>query len=314
MPAVAVIMPVHNRAAEVRRAIDSVLAQDFADFELIVVDDGSTDATCEAVTAVGDPRVKLIRLGSNQGSNPARNRGIEAASAPLLAFLDSDDVYLPCKLGVVVGMFGERPGMDVLVDSFTKEFPADQRRAPAPRDNPVIDDTEAFAEALFGRRLWKATPAITVRRDAAMRAGLFDESLKRLQDFDFLIRLTRTARCAATDRVLWTKCWTAGAISDDLHNYVPATIALCRRHPAYAANPRYRVGLARDVSRHLARLLARGRVADALRDARLLGREFELLPLLAMLLSGAREMITRRAEKIAISRSPAVRIERHRAK
>lgn len=306
MPAVSVIMPVHNRAAVVRRAIDSVLAQDFADFELIVVDDGSTDAICEVVAAVGDPRVTLVRLARNQGSNAARNRGIEAASAPLIAFLDSDDVYLPRKLGVVVGIFGERPEIDVLVDSFTKEFPAGSGRAPVPRQNSVIDETAAFAEALFGRRLWKATPAITVRRDAALRAGMFDESLKRLQDFDFLIRLTRTARCAATDEVLWTKCWTAGAISDDRRNYVGATIELCRRHPIYAADPRYRVGLARDVSRHLARLLARGRLADALRDAGLLRREFSTLPLLRLLLTGAREMVTRRGEKLALRRPPAV--------
>ncbi len=305
-------MPVHNRAAVVRSAIDSVLGQDFADFELIVVDDGSTDATCAAVEAVADPRVSLIRLGKNQGSNPARNRGIEAASAPLLAFLDSDDVYLPHKLRVVVGIFEERPETEVLVDSFTKAFPAGSGRLPVSRQNPVIDNTAAFAEALFGRRLWKATPAITVRRDAAVRAGMFDESLKRLQDFDFLIRLARTARCTSTDKVLWTKCWTAGAISDDLRNYVGATIELCRRHPEYAANPRYSVGLARDMSRHLARLLARGRVADVLRDTRLLRREFKTLPLLGLLFTGARELMSRRKEKNAVRRSPAARAEPRR--
>ncbi len=108
-PSIAVIMPVYNRAAMVRRAIDSVLDQDFADFELIVADDGSTDQTCEVVTAVPDPRVTLLRAEKNQGSNAARNRGIKAARAELIAFLDSDDVYLPNKLGFIVRPVPAKP-------------------------------------------------------------------------------------------------------------------------------------------------------------------------------------------------------------
>ncbi|HVF37605.1 MAG TPA: glycosyltransferase family 2 protein, partial [Sphingomicrobium sp.] len=97
-PAISVVMPVYNRADSVGRAVASVLAQDFPDFELIVVDDGSTDGTAEAVSAEIDPRLRLIRLPGNAGGNAARNRGIEAARAPLIAFLDSDDAYLPHKL------------------------------------------------------------------------------------------------------------------------------------------------------------------------------------------------------------------------
>src|SRR5215212_3810304 len=102
LPRIAVIMPAYNRAGLIGRAIDSVLAQDFDDFELIVVDDGSADDTVEVVRRYDDPRVRLVELGRNQGSNAARNAGIRSASAPLIAFLDSDDAYLPHKLSTVV--------------------------------------------------------------------------------------------------------------------------------------------------------------------------------------------------------------------
>lgn len=302
MPAVAVIMPVYNRAASVRRSIDSVLAQDFADFELIVADDGSTDDTVKVVEAIQDPRISVLRAERNQGSNAARNRGLRAATAPLIAFLDSDDAYLPNKLALVARTFAKRPDLDVLLDSFTKEYPAGDPRKPTPRRNPVIDDNPEFVAALFNRRLWKATSAISIRRETAIRAGLFDETLKRRQDFDFLIRASSAGQCASTDEVTWVKSWTPGAISDDLRSFVPATIELCRRHPAYFANPEYRPGLARDVARHFGRLLAARRFADAARDAGALRRQFGAGGLVRLLGEGTREMATRKLKRRRPSR------------
>lgn len=297
MPAIAVIMPVYNRAGSVRRAIDSVLAQDFANFELIVADDGSTDDTCQIVASIEDPRVILLRAEKNRGSNVARNRAIEAASAPLIAFLDSDDIFLPNKLGFVVRTFAARPDLDLLLDSFSKEYPPADPRKPTPRRNPVINDSQDFLEALFNRRLWKATPAISVRRETAIRAGMFDESLKRRQDFDFLIRASAVGNCASTDEVTWVKSWTAGAISDDLRSFVPATIELCRRHPSYFANPEYRPGLARDVARHFGRLLRARRFADAARDATALRRQFGTGGLVRLICEGSREVAARKLKR-----------------
>lgn len=293
-PEISVVMPVFNRASTVERAIRSVLGQDFSNFELIVVDDGSKDETVRVVEAIDDPRIKLIRQPANAGSNAARNRGIREARAPLVAFLDSDDAYLPNKLGFVVGTFAEHPELDVLLDSFSKEFPEGDPRKPVPRLNPVIEDTDEFVSALFNRRLWKATPAISIRRETAIRAGLFDETLKRRQDFDFLIRAAAAGRCASTDQVTWTKTWMPGAISDDLRTFAGATIELCRRHPVYFDNPEYRRGLARDVTRHFVRLLKAGRLTDAGRDFRQLQGQFSTAGLARLLLEGSREMRTRK--------------------
>ena len=229
-PKITVILPVHDRADVLPRAIGSVLGQELRDFELIVIDDGSTDGSAEVAQSFGDERIRLIRLDGNRGGNVARNEGIRAATAPLIAFLDSDDRYLANKLAWTVAEFERRPKLELLVDSFIKVQPPGSRKAEVVRRNPVLDDREQFRRALFTRQLWKATPAITVKRQIAIEAGLFDETLRRLQDFDFLIRVSEVANCASTDEVLWVKYWDANAISAQ-DNMIAANVELVRRHP-----------------------------------------------------------------------------------
>jgi len=272
MPCVSVILPVHNRADVLPRAIDSVIAQELADFELIVVDDGSTDESATLAQSFADDRIRLIRLDKNRGGNVARNEGIRAARSPLIAFLDSDDRYLPNKLSTVVGEFERRPGLDLLVDSFIKIQPPGSRKAQVVRSNPVIDGRELFRTALFTRQLWKATPAITVRREVALKAP-FDETLRRLQDFDFLIRASEFANCASTDQVLWVKYWDAGAISAQ-DNMIPANVELVRRHHEYLRNAAYRPGLAYALRLSAWRRVKKGDFAGIARDLRNLAAAF----------------------------------------
>ena len=108
MAAVSVIIPTFNRAAKVIRAVSSVLDQRFADHEIIVVDDGSTDET-EKLLHPFEGRIRLVVHKVNQGVSAARNTGIGASTAPLIAFLDSDDYWLPEKLGVQTAFFDKNP-------------------------------------------------------------------------------------------------------------------------------------------------------------------------------------------------------------
>ncbi len=306
MPQISVVLPAYNRAHCIGRAIDSVLGQRFADFELIVVDDGSSDGTLEVLRAYDDPRIEIVGLGRNCGGNAARNAGIRAAKAPLIAFLDSDDAYLPHKLGVVVAEFARRPDLDVLVDSYLVQFPDD--RPDQQRQNPLIEG-DAFIEALFQRRLWKATPAISARREAVLVAGLFDEQIGRRQDFEFLARAARVAHCAASDQLLWVKSWSPVAISSQPGTFIDATIALCQRNPEYVADPRFYDGLARDVARQMSRLLRAGRWGDAGRDVRRLRREFGAAATLRLLRHGWREANARKRAKQQARSSAAPRPE-----
>lgn len=272
-PAISVILPVHNREETLARAIQSVLDQTFKDFELLVVDDGSKDSSVKVVKGFDDPRVRLIQLPENRGGNAARNEGLKAARAPLIAFLDSDDVYLPQKLERVIAIFHERPRIDLLIDSFVKIQPPGSRPERVTRRNPAINDQETFKRALFTRQLWKATPSISLRREAAIRAGMFDETMKRLQDFDFLIRVAAVARCASTDEVLWVKYWDDRAISAQ-DTMIDANIELVKRHPEYLATPAYRPGLAYAVRLSLWRKLKKGKLGGMARDVRLLANGF----------------------------------------
>jgi glycosyltransferase involved in cell wall biosynthesis len=272
-PKVSVILPVHNRADVLPRAIQSVLDQELRDFELIVIDDGSSDGSAEVAELFGDERVRVMRLDRNRGGNVARNEGIRAAKAPLIAFLDSDDRYLPNKLSWIAAEFERRPKLDLLVDSFIKVQPPGSRKAEVVRRNPVIDDRAQFRTALFTRQLWKATPSITVKREIALEAGLFDETLRRLQDFDFLIRVSELANCASTDAVLWVKYWDAGAISAQ-DNMIPANVELVRRHPEYLRTSEYRPGLAYALRLSTWRRIKRGDVGGIVRDIRNLADAF----------------------------------------
>lgn len=272
-PRISVVLPVHNRADLLPRAITSVLEQQLREFELIIVDDGSDDDSVSVAQSFVDERIRIIRLVRNRGGNVARNEGIRAARSELIAFLDSDDRYLPGKLASVVAKFDSEPELDLLVDSFIKVQPPGSRNPQAVRKNPVITDRERFRTAMFRRQLWKATPSITVRREVALKAGLFDETLRRLQDFDFLIRVSDLANCASTNEVLWVKYWDANAISAQ-DNMIPSNIELVRRHPEFLKRTDYRPGLAYALRLSAWRRIKRGDLRGISRDIRNLADAF----------------------------------------
>ncbi|MCD7109039.1 glycosyltransferase [Rhizobium sp. DKSPLA3] len=107
-PKVSVVIPLFNRAHLIAATLRSVLAQSFQDFEVIVVDDGSLDDPESALAAIGDPRIRLVRQ-ENRGASAARNRGVEDARGALVAFLDSDDRFLPHHLATMVELLAARP-------------------------------------------------------------------------------------------------------------------------------------------------------------------------------------------------------------
>jgi len=267
-PAISVVMPVFNRQDTVARSVESVLAQDCPDFEFVIVDDGSSDGTEDVVAGFRDARIRYLRQPANRGGNAARNRGIREALGEVVSFLDSDDVFLPHKLGHVKDLFAADPGLDLLIDSYEMIIGEGEEARSALRLNPVLDDSRAIETAIFARRIHKSTPSLSVRREAILRAGLFDETLVRRQDMDLVLRLARNGRCASTDAVLWRKYWSSDSISAQQDTFMRAMIDICDRHPEYISNRRFRVGLARDFTRHFLRLTWRGRYGTAIRDAK----------------------------------------------
>ena len=123
---VSVIMPAYNRETYIRESIDSVLAQSFTDFELIVVDDGSTDATAAIVESYTDRRIRLIRQ-SNRGVSVARNTGLEAARGQFITFLDSDDLYYPDFLNTLFRLIRSTK-TDMVFCDFSESYQAEDMK------------------------------------------------------------------------------------------------------------------------------------------------------------------------------------------
>jgi glycosyltransferase involved in cell wall biosynthesis len=181
-PLVSVIIPTYNRGWIVRDAVDSVLGQTYADFEPIVVDDGSTDRTPQILDAYGD-RLRVIRQ-ANQGVSAARNRGIGESSGPLIALLDSDDIWLPKKLSVQVDFFKKNPAAlicqteEIWIRNGLRVNPGKRHRKPSGM---------IFERSL---ELCLVSPsAVMVRRELFEKVGLFDESLPACEDYDLWLRV-----------------------------------------------------------------------------------------------------------------------------
>jgi glycosyltransferase involved in cell wall biosynthesis len=182
MPAVSVIIPVFNRPSQLRRALESVLAQSFDDFEIIVVDDGSTEDLWAKVPALGQPRVRYIRQ-QNQGTGAARNKAVEAARGEYISFLDSDDVFLEDNLKLLYEQLGRQPGAAVahgwslLVDQAGRET---QRTRP-----------ELVGRVPQQYLISNPTPVGTllIRRQCFEAGHRFDANLPLYEDWDLWMRL-----------------------------------------------------------------------------------------------------------------------------
>jgi glycosyltransferase involved in cell wall biosynthesis len=182
-PLVSVIIPTYNRAWVLREAIDSVLAQEFKDFELIVVDDGSTDNTGEILDSY-EQDILVLRQ-SNKGVSAARNRGIAAAAGRLIAFLDSDDLWLPRKLSSQVDFFKSNPAA---VINQTEEIWVRN----GVRVNPKTRHHK-FSGMIFERSLalcLVSPSAVMIKKNLFSEVGVFDENLPACEDYDLWLRIS----------------------------------------------------------------------------------------------------------------------------
>jgi glycosyltransferase involved in cell wall biosynthesis len=182
-----VVLPTRNRAALVRRALAAVLADAPADAEVVVVDDGSTDATPDVLAGAArqDGRVHVLRGEGGTSAAAARNRGIAAASYPLIAFADDDDEWIRGTLVRRVERLAASPSAVLAYAPYL--FHASGARARLRGAGSSGDD--AWERLLAGNFI--ATPCVVARRDAIVRVGGFDEGLPQLEDWDLWLRLSR---------------------------------------------------------------------------------------------------------------------------
>jgi glycosyltransferase involved in cell wall biosynthesis len=197
-PEVSVIIPTYNRCAMLLEAIDSVLAQSTPEFELIVVDDGSTDGTEDHLVRLGKPiRIERIEHG---GPAAARNRGVALASAPLIAFLDSDDLWAPRKLERQLAFMRENPGCAI---SQTDEIWIRNGRRVNPGMRHRKRAGDIFIDSL--RTCLISMSATVMRADLLRSLGGFDEIMMAAEDYDLWLRILIDHEAGLLDEQLVTR-------------------------------------------------------------------------------------------------------------
>jgi glycosyltransferase involved in cell wall biosynthesis len=190
VPKVSVILPTHNRKATLPRAIESVLGQSYRDFELIVIDDGSTDGTRQVLESYAPEGRIRIESSPHQGCAATRNMGLDLAVGDYIAFQDSDDEWLPGRLErTVAALDASGPELGVCFSAMHMHLQGGKIHpfpAPRVRKGGLIDEVTLDYQ-VYGIGIQTAT----VRRDCFEVAGRFDESLRRFIDLDMFIRLSQ---------------------------------------------------------------------------------------------------------------------------
>jgi glycosyltransferase involved in cell wall biosynthesis len=234
MPKVSVILPTYNRAAYISAAIDSALGQTYQDFELIVADDGSTDGTDAIVAAYGD-RLTYLMLPHSGLPATTRNAGIRAATGQYIAFLDSDDLFVPDRLERHITLLEAQPGL-AWVYSDTQYF-----------DEGGVDGTllcgrrppqgQVYVPLLIDNFL--GINSVTLRKNCLDAVGYFDEThaLRAVEDYDLFLRMAEFYELGFAEGIASQERIHGGNISGS--NRIPQHLGIlqllrasAQRHPA----------------------------------------------------------------------------------
>lgn len=198
-PSISIVMPCYNAAAHLHQSVGSVLAQTLADWELIIVDDGSTDDSWQILQqlAAKDSRIRVFHQ-ANAGAAAARNRALQEASGAYTAFLDADDTWHPEFLSAMVPALDAEPGAGIAYCGWQSTGLGGGRDDPfVPPDYENSDKTES----LLGGCRWPIHGAL-VRTRIIRDAGCFDEKLSSCMDYDLWLRLGTRHRLIRVPRVL----------------------------------------------------------------------------------------------------------------
>lgn len=237
MPEVSVILPTYNRAHLVRRAIKSVLDQTFRDFELIIVNDNSSDNTDDVIKKINDTRIKIIQNSINLGPAGSRNIGIRNAQGTFISFIDSDDEWYPEKLRLQLETFARsdtKTGMVYCKSCLVKDGktkPYLPYRSIKNKEGNILPD--------ILRQSFIDTPAVLIRSSVFNTVDVFDEELKILEDYELFIRVASSYNIKLTNEILLKSHYTKGGVNDkSLDEHAKALEYIYRKNlNLYSANP-----------------------------------------------------------------------------
>jgi len=242
---VSVVLPTFNRAPTLRRAIVSVLEQSHRHLEVTVVDDGSTDDTAEVVGAIDDERLRYIRLAANRGQAAARNIGLKASEAPLVAFQDSDDIWHPHKLEMQLRWLDRHPQAVGVYCDLERRFLAGHSltiEAPTLETGRFLDERPSLYQT-YGLGI----QSCVLHKKVLIEAGGFREQMKSLEDLELLLRVAYRHRLQRLPEALVDYFESDTSVSKVPENERRARIFLLSRYGLWGA-ARYPINVANEIA------------------------------------------------------------------
>jgi glycosyltransferase involved in cell wall biosynthesis len=230
VPNISVIIPAYNCAETINETIDSVLSQTFIDFELLIINDGSTDATLNVISQVKDLRIKVFSY-TNAGGNVSRNRGINHAVGEFISFLDADDIWTPDKLATQLQALKENPTTKVAY-SWTDYI--DENGKFVSSGTHISLNGNVYEQLLVKNFLENGSNPL-ICKDALLAVGGFDESLVAGQDWDMWLRLAREFNFVAVPYVQILYRISANSLSCNLARQEKACLQVLNK--AYTTSP-----------------------------------------------------------------------------
>lgn len=236
-PLVSVVMPSYNHGRFIGRSVQSVLSQTYSNLELIVVDNNSSDNTDEVLGAINDPRLKVLKFSNGGVIAASRNRGIQAAAGAYIAFIDSDDIWLPDKLRKQLAVLLDAPGTVLVYSRFRTLSSETESEEIFPKLSTCADG-QVFRQLYL--RPFIACSGVLVSKAALAATGGFDESpdLFAAEDMDLWLRIARFGkiRMAGEEPLLLYRVHPGASSSGYFKKYLRA-VKLARRHRPAAGYP-----------------------------------------------------------------------------
>ncbi len=245
-PQVSIIIPTYNRRHLIQRALESIFAQSYQNFEIIVVDDNSIDNTRQLISDINDLRIKYIYLDKRKGAAFARNVGIKESQGRYIGFADSDDEWNHSKLQKQVDYLINSPQDTGMVYSYVRKVENGSKSLLPEKHLQSTKSLYIHEKLLSGNFI---TIHSLVRRECLDKIGLFDENLPRLQDWDLWLRISKYYRIGFIDETLATVYMSSDAISRDDDMFIAALEIILgkyiddyRKYPHILAKKYYLLG------------------------------------------------------------------------
>jgi glycosyltransferase involved in cell wall biosynthesis len=222
---ISIILPLYNKAIYIKDVLNSILSQSFTDFEVIVIDDGSTDESAQIVESFVDDRIHLFKK-ENGGVSSARNYGLNKCIGDLIYYLDGDDLMDPQALSTLYNLYLSHSDCDVFAGNFLQVYSNIKPKQYCKGDEEyvVVNNYEDF----YSQKIYMRAGIFIIKRDALLKTEGFNENLSKGEDLDFFFRLMSFCKIAYTPKVVYQYIKGASELSKKTIRFDKTIISVIR--------------------------------------------------------------------------------------